>query len=458
MSSRFKALPVATIGIDAGQTTGPFEWWRHTIGHGGINSHPLPDRVVEGARKLRPRLLRTFLQEYLAIYPEHGRFDWNRIDPYMDSLAGTGAQVVAAITIKPPPLFPKIDHRIWQPTDTAEWQNVIRALVQRYSVDRQIVTYWEIGNETDIGEQGGSPFLVDDGKSYFEYYRTMVSAIRQVFSGAKVGGPALAWVHHPLLPEFISLCKETSTPLDFVSWHLYHDDPRAHADTVRYVKGLLEGFPGTRPEMLYTEWNKGFDGISMEEMAFEPSRAAQTAETILALMDEGLDWSFFYHVWDQTAYRDEFDRFFSDPNIMIRHWNEVPHRYGLFGVNGEVRPRYFVYQMLGRMGEERLDVRAEDTPLQARAARDTGKVSVLLINRQTEQAQGDCIANLQFTNLRESRKMLTTYRIDGSRQWSIDTLELLPVEQREVDTYANFNCQVYSPVDSVTLVMLDDLK
>jgi len=457
MSSQFSKFSIANINVDAGQVTGSFAWWRHTIGHGGINSHPLPDRVVAGARKLRPQLLRTFLQEYLDIYPEHGRFDWNRIDPYIDSLAATGAQVVAAITIKPPPLFPKIDHRVWQPTDVAEWQNVIQALVQRYSVDRPIVTYWEIGNETDIGEQGGSPFLVDTGKSYFEYYRTMVTAIRQVFPAAKVGGPALAYVHHPLLPEFITLCKDTGTPLDFISWHLYHNDPQAHADTVKYVKGLLKDYLGTRPEMLYTEWNKGFDGISVEEMAFEPSRAALTAATIFALMDEGLDWSFFYHVWDQVAYRDEFGRFFADPNIMIRHWNEVPHRYGLFGVNGEVRPRYFVYQMLSRMGEEQLDARTEDAPLLVRAARDAGKVSVLLVNRQADETQGDFIANLQFSNVREGRKMLTTYRIDGTRQWNNETLELLPVEQREVDTYASYNCQVYCPAESVTLLTLEDL-
>ncbi len=39
---------------------------------------------------------------------------------------------------------------------------------------------------------------------------------------------------------------------------------------------------------------------------------------------------------------------------MYIHWNEAPHRFGLFGEGGQVRPQYFVYQMLSRMGEERL--------------------------------------------------------------------------------------------------------
>src|SRR5262249_25166664 len=100
----FPQLPVATIDVDLASDQGPLEGWRHTVGHGGINPRPLLGRVVEGAVKLRPRLIRVFIQEFFAIYPDHGRFDWSRLDPYMDALAATGAKVVAAITIKPRPL------------------------------------------------------------------------------------------------------------------------------------------------------------------------------------------------------------------------------------------------------------------------------------------------------------------------------------------------------------------
>src|SRR5712692_4745238 len=151
------ALPRSTVSIDAAATRGPLEAWRHALGHGGINAVPLPERVVEGVRKLEPRLIRIFMQEFFDIYPDHGRFDWSRLDPYMEALAHTGARIVAAITIKPRVLFPQIDHAIWQPADVAEWQRVVLELVQRYSVERQIVTHWEVGNETDIGEAGGTP-------------------------------------------------------------------------------------------------------------------------------------------------------------------------------------------------------------------------------------------------------------------------------------------------------------
>jgi hypothetical protein len=161
-------LPVASLDVDVRADEGPLELWRHGVGHGGVNSDPLPGRVVAGAAKLRPRLVRIFIQEFFRVYPEHGKLDWSRLDPYLDSFARTGAKVVAAITIKPKPLFPRIDATIWRPTDVSEWQRVIAAMVQRYSVDRPIVTHWEIGNETDIGENGGCPYLIPNPDDYLE--------------------------------------------------------------------------------------------------------------------------------------------------------------------------------------------------------------------------------------------------------------------------------------------------
>ena len=57
-STRPAADTVVPVRIDAASSTQPLELWRHTLGHGGINSLPLPDPVVEGTAKLRPRLTR----------------------------------------------------------------------------------------------------------------------------------------------------------------------------------------------------------------------------------------------------------------------------------------------------------------------------------------------------------------------------------------------------------------
>jgi hypothetical protein len=74
MTKNFVQMPRTEIHIHAQEVTGPFEAWRHTIGHGGVNSRPLPEKIITATRKLQPRLIRIVLQEYFDVYPGHGVF------------------------------------------------------------------------------------------------------------------------------------------------------------------------------------------------------------------------------------------------------------------------------------------------------------------------------------------------------------------------------------------------
>jgi len=457
MSIDYSRLPRHEVVVDVSAEQGPLEVWRQTLGHGGINARPLPPRVVEGARKLRPRLIRIFLQEHFAIYPGRGRFDWSTLDPFLEALAQTGAKVVAAICLKPPVLFPRVDQSIWRPTDWAEWQHVIRELVKRCSVEKPIVTYWEVGNEADIGEMGGCPYLIPDPKEYGEYYSQTIQPVLEAFPTAKVGGPASCWVTNEPLPGLIEYCKTTGTQLDFISWHCYHDSPDHHAAGVKKARQLLADFPGTRPELLVTEWNKMFDPVSSEDLAFAPRRAANVAACLLAMLEAGLDWSFYYHLWDQTFYRQPFASFFSEHGLeaMEEHWNRVPHRFGLFGVSGEVRPQYFVYWMLSRLGEMRLSATSDDAALRLLAARGEGKVSAFVANFDLQQSR-DLLLTLRLPHLQPGVKTLRIYRLDDARRWDEETLEMRPLEEREVDTSEEYRCSLYCPADSVVLVELED--
>jgi xylan 1,4-beta-xylosidase len=456
--SHILSLPPEDVFIDRAATRGPLEWWRQALGHGGINALPLPPRVVAGVAKLQPRLIRVFIQEHFDIYPERGRLNWRQLDPFMEALARTGAKVVAAITIKPKVLFPKVDPASWRPNDVAQWQRVIYELTKRYSVDKPIVTHWEVGNETDIGESGGCPYLIPDPKDYAEYYRMTIEAVLAAFPSGKVGGPASCWIDNQPLPGLIEACRDTGTRLDFISWHLYHDDPQRHALGVEKAKQYLRGLRGPRPEMLVTEWNKSFEPVSCEELAFAPRRAANVAASLLAMLEAGLDWSFYYHIWDQVFHPDPFRPFFSEAGIhmMETHWNEQPHRFGLFGVGGEVRPQYFVYQMLSRLGEERIAGYCEDPNLHVLAAQTESRVSALLVNFGLDESR-DILVTARFAGLTHGRKMLTIYRLDSARRWCAKDLEQIPLERREVYASDEFHCQVYCPRDSVALVTLEDI-
>jgi xylan 1,4-beta-xylosidase len=434
---------------------GPLEAWRHALGHGGINAVPLPETVVEGVTKLKPRLIRIFLQEFFFIYPEHGRFDWSRLDPYMAAFARTGAKVCAAICIKPRPLYPKIDASIWQPSDWNEWQRVIAALVRRYSVQQPIITHWEIGNEVDIGEDGGCPYLIREGEAYGEYYSKTIQPILEVFPQAKVGGPANAYMLNEPLPGFLKYCKRTGAQLDFLSWHLYHSDPGLHATLGEAADVLCRELLGRRPEFFITEWNRRLGGATEDE-SYDPRRAAAVAAAIIGMRRVKIDWSFYYHIWDQTCFAEDFAPFFSEKGVanMVRHWNETPHRLGLYSVAGQVRPQYFVYQMLGMLGDEQIAARSDDRDIRVLAARTGERVCALAVNYSLDE-QGDRAATFRFANLTPGVKELVVYRVDGQRRWSGETLDLVPAERRRTYMPSEFLCQVHLPADSVVMVALE---
>ena len=456
MSNEYGPRAAARVCIDAGDVQGALELWRHSLGHGGIKSLPLPDRVVDGVRRLGPRLVRIFIQEFFNIYPERGRFDWSRLDPYMQALARTGAKVMAAITIKPKPRYPTIDQRVWRPNDVDQWQQVIAELVRRYSVAQPIVTHWEIANEPDIGEDGGCPYLIRDGEEYGQYYSMTIEPILRTFPQAKVGGPAMAVMHDEPLLGFLKYCQRTGARLDFVSWHLYHSDPGRHAFLVEVGDILCRELLGRRPEFFVTEWNRRLGG-STQDAAFDTRRAAAVAAAIVDMRRAGLDGSFYYHIWDQTCFPTDFEPFFSARGVsnMVRHWNELPHRLGLFGVNGEVRPQYFVYWMLAQLGDEQLAASCDDRDVRVLAGRNGSDVCALAVNYSLDEP-ADRVAAVHFSKLVAGPKYVMVYRIDSQRRWNPDSLELHPVEQR--DTYARDEllCEVLLPADSVALIRLTD--
>ncbi len=251
MRKNFMAIPRGTLEVDTGASQGKLEAWRHTLGQGGVNGVPYPERVISGLQKLRPLLVRVFLQEYFDVYPDHGIFHWEKLDAYLESIAATGAKVLATINFKPRPLYPTINQDIWRPSDIEEWQELIRQLVRRYSLEKPVVTYWESANEPDIGENGGCPFRLGSVEEIHEFYRLTMKPVLDVFPQAKIGGPCPA--DSGLTIPFIDLCMHSGTRLDFLSWHIYADDPGVHRSTIEKVARKVREYPGKRPEIMVNE-------------------------------------------------------------------------------------------------------------------------------------------------------------------------------------------------------------
>lgn len=359
---------------------------RMALGQGGLSEQPMfADRVTE-LRALHPGIIRLFVQEYFNLLPEPGRHHFDTLDNAVDTILATGAKPLMAICFKPRAIFPEINHDIVEPKDYAAWEELVFQVVKHCRERGSGIRYWEVGNEPDIGEDGGTPYRFQPD-SYARYYERTVAAILRADPGARVGGPALASVRSPIFPALLEACATRKLPLHFVSWHNYTSSPRAIRGTIEYAQSLLKKHPELKAETFIDEWNMDLMNPPLDPR-FQP---CYVVETIWQMKDAGLDWSCYYHIRDWYVSYDTFAKYFS-PNgtaFMTRWWNRQPQFDGLFDYQNQIRPAYFAFKLLSRLSGEQLRVSSTSDKVHCFATHDPQLQmhNVMLWNFSAEPAQ-----------------------------------------------------------------------
>ena len=348
----------ANVTLDFGQPGLPLEIDKMALGQGGLSADPMWDQRLAEVRALHPRMIRLFVQEYFDVLPEKGRPNFASLDRSVDLIRAAGAIPSLAISFKPALLFPVVDHDIVEPNDYTAWEELIAAMVRHYKDRGTGKIYWEVANEPEIGEDGGTPYRFKP-ESYVRFYEHTVKAIRSVDPGASVGGPALADWKSPILPALLTRASEANVPLDFVSWHIYSSDPNAIRQTIEGVQAMLKLHPKLAPELILNEWNVAFNN-PIPDPQFQP---AYIMETIWQMKEAGLDYSCYYHIREYHVDQERFAQFFSPKGaaFMSNWWNRIPQYHGLFDFQNNVRPSYFAFKLLSRLRGLRLPLRANDS-------------------------------------------------------------------------------------------------
>ncbi len=357
----------ASVDISFVQKLGTLDARRISLGQGGLSPETMwGDRIAE-VRALRPALIRLFIQEYFDLLPAPGKYNFEILDRSVDLILKTGAKPLMNIDFKPRVLYPRVDQDIVEPNDWKAWEELIYRLVRHYKERGAGIQYWEVANEPDIGEDGGCPYRFKP-ENYLPYYRHTVAAILRADPAARVGGPALANVRSPILPALIASGASGETPVHFVSWHIYSSEPAQVRETVEYVKGLLAKRPLFKPETILDEWNMSLSK-PVRDPRFQPCYIAETAYQML---DAGLDYSCYYHLRDYYVDVEKFSQFMSPQGaaFMGRWWNRMPQFDGLFDYQNTVRPAYYAFKLLSRLGGERLRFESGDPAVHGWFTRD----------------------------------------------------------------------------------------
>lgn len=386
---------MATITVDSRTLGDDLDIGRFSIGQGGLSDLPTVADHAHELRNLNLKYIRLFVQEYYHVYPDHGVYDWRKLDKAVDAILDIGAKPVMCLCLKPRVLFPKLDDTVVHPERYDEWQTLIAEMVRHYQVDKQAgIQYWEVGNEPDIGGGGGAPYLFTP-EDYILYYEKTVEAVRRADPAAKVGGPAIARSFStspspahpsgveasPLLPAFLEAVARKKLPLDFVSWHRYSDDPEEFRKTIHYVKGLLRRY-NLSCETTINEWNIGLRGNQMKHLQHPEYQPCFMLDVTRIMIDEGVTSGGYWQLRNLPVRKGLLDFLGEKENGCINAANYHHNLISVFDNQGVARPVYFAFKLLSRLTGKKAEVACSEGPAKALASYDPDQdaVNILLWN------------------------------------------------------------------------------
>ncbi len=366
----------ASLAVDISHPIGPIDLRRYALGQGGLSDQPMFDSEVEQVRQLHPELIRLFVQEYFNLYPAHGKYHWTTLDKSIETILATGAKPLMCLCFKPKVLFPRVNDTIVQPNSYPEWEQLVEHLVRHCNVEKKFgIKYWEVGNEVDLGESGGTPYKFTPDE-YTRFYSHTADAILRADPMARVGGPALANYHSPIGTALIRYCGTGKAPLSFFSWHIYNSHPEVFAKSIRMIKKELAQYSRlSHVETIIDEWNMSLANPDLNPY-FQPAFVLQTTDDFLK---EGLSRSAYYHIRDYYVDPHLFAPFMSPEGTMFmaHWWNTKPQYDGLFDQQGRIRPAYFAFKLLSLMHGEQLQVSGTRPGIGAIASRNGSWINLV---------------------------------------------------------------------------------
>ena len=209
------------------------------------------------------------------------------------------------------------------PTSPSNWAQAAVEVTRHYlDMSRQAgveMRYVEIWNEPD-----GGKFWDGTRDEFYSLFDATARALKQEFPDLLVGGPgftpagALSQKGQAFVRGLLEYAQAHQTPFDFLSWHMYSNDPQDYMKAAQFYRAELDAHGFESMPMQVSEWNteaRGRDkSITDEEARIGGRGAAILTAAWIALQQNGVTESMLYRG--------------PDPDI------NAPTFYGIFYADG----------------------------------------------------------------------------------------------------------------------------
>lgn len=419
------------ITVDATRTTGTLEpFWASQI------IHPTESLLTEQGRSLLRLMTETgAARQYVRIYnqPETAvqvgsdgsvTYDWGRFDEMAELILATGCRLKvmffgmpAVLAAHPEAVLKRPNGSkvcVSPPKDYKRWEalcaDFTRHAIQKFGaaeVKRWTFRCW---NEPDLG----GFWYKGDVAEYLKLYDHFAKGVKDVCPEVRIGGPALSSTKTYSDPKPFKLFLEHVTrgqnqatggvgaPLDFIAVHTYGGSgggggPGRKFPDVAYMieqqlryADLRDAYPELRGVPIHVEeWGATSGGT--KGVKERPTADVRNSEYGAAFL---VDW-----VARHVRMRQENDRHFESFTFCASGYEKAPARdfmgyRTLDTKSGFHKPILNAYKLLNKMAPECVAVTTDpsDGPVSVFATRDGGRMTVLIVNYQYDQIDGNGVS------------------------------------------------------------------
>jgi xylan 1,4-beta-xylosidase len=235
--------------------------------------------------------------------PEDAKnYDFILSDYYLDAIIPLHVNVIYRLGYSAE--FKTAIHHNTPPTSNQRFADIAAHIARHYNEGwadghNWGIKHWEIWNEPDKNRAWNGTAL-----EYDHLYEVTAAALKSVDPSLKVGGPALGG-RLEFMEQFLKYCQLHRVPLDFVSWHIYTQDPSEVSRRAQSVRDMMNKYGFGNAESILDEWNyapsKGhtlFDDPVATRSYFDATQngagAAFDVAVLTQLQDAPVDVATFY--------------------------------------------------------------------------------------------------------------------------------------------------------------------
>lgn len=442
-----QAVTTRQVSIDLKATSGPLNTaFRHSVGAGRANEGLRADwqrQLIEAKNACGFEYIRMhgLLEDDMGVYrEENGKpvYNFQYIDELYDFLISIRVRPFVEFGFMPGALASGDKTIFWwrgnvtPPKDYEKWAGLIEALVQHWTdrYGKKEVSQWifEVWNEPNL-----DGFWAGDMKEYFKLYAATAHAVKKVSPNYRVGGPATAgngWIQ-----ETIDFCEETKTPLDFLSTHTYGVDvgfldefggrgtassknPDSVSGDVKRVREQIRSSSMPSLPLFYTEWSSSYTPADpLHDSYF-------SAPYIIEKLNDSMGFAESMSYWTFTDIFEE-----AGPRMTPFHGG-----FGMINYQGIKKPSFRAYELLNKLGSEKLKV---DAPRTIATKSKDGSVQALFWDFSNTLPAETNNQAYYITDIKPKQKQDVKLEINGLKPGRYQ-LSIYQVGYRVNDPYAEY--------------------